>query len=244
MALVIPSSYSVSSGEPAAPPAKQDASRGWLAALVVTSVTLHLLLTGVLGFGVGEDSPPRPAQEKLIPPTTIEQVKLEPAPVEEKSLEALAPPEELPPEVTPVASDLDLPPLPDLTPVTAVPTTVPVAFAIAVKGPVHLTTDPARATGAIGGHSGPVSLDANGSLGKNLVLPALSYPSGAAQRRISGTVDIEFQVAPGGNAITEARVHRSSGFGELDSAALQNLRKGRWFGAPGYYVKTFSFVLN
>jgi periplasmic protein TonB len=227
-----------------APP--QSSEGGVLLALGVTSVALHLLITGILGFGVGED-PVRPAPTRReIPPTTLEQrVELEPAPVEEVPAETPPLPEELPPDLTvPVVADLALPPLPELTPITAVPPTTPVAFAIPVKGPVHLTNDPARATASVGGLSGPISLDANGQLGSNLVLPRLEYPLVALQRRLTGTVDIEFRVSTAGGRVTDARVRRSSGFNELDSAALLNLRRGRWLGAPGYYVKTFVFSLN
>lgn len=220
-------------------------SSGPWSALAVTTATLHLLFAGVLGFGLGEEPVRAPREEKIVPPTTLEQpVELTPPPPEEKLLEP-PPLEEAPPELaTPVVDNLALPPLPELTPVAAVPPNVPVAFAIPVKGPVRLTNDPARATGTVGGRGGPVSLDADGRLASNLILPPLSYPPLALQRRIVGQVDIEFRVSVSGGAIDEARVRRSSGFNELDSAALQNLRQGRWLGAPGYYVKTFAFSLK
>jgi TonB family protein len=233
--------------EPASRHAPPEPSGGEvLPALVVASAVLHLLVIGILGFGVGED-PVRPVQQqRAIPPTTIEQrVELEPAPAEEVPAETPPLPEELPPDLSvSVVADLALPPLPELTPITAVPPTTPVAFAIPVKGPVRLTDEPARATASVGGLSGPISLDANGQLGSNLILPRLEYPLVALQRRITGTVDIEFRVSSAAGRVADARVRRSSGFTELDSAALLNLRRGRWLGAPGYYVKTFVFTLN
>ncbi len=232
---------------PAAPPDESRSSgRGPWAALLVTTATLHLLLVGILGFGLGEENSRRPREEKTIPPTTLEQpVELTPPPVEQKPIEETPPPEQLPPELsTPVVDNLALPPLPELTPITAVAPNVPVAFSIAVKGPVHLTNDPARAGGTVGGVRGPVSIDGDGQLASNLVLPPLSYPPTALQRRIVGTVDIEFRVAASGGAIAEARVHRSSGFSELDAAALQNLRQGSWLGRPGYYLKTYAFSIR
>jgi len=233
-------------------PAKSEetsSSRGLFPALLVTTASVHLLLAGVLGFGLGDDPPARVASaEKPIAPTTIESIELEPAPTDE--IEQLPPEEpaileELPPELSaPVVADLALPPLPELAPIAAVAPTVPVAFAIPVTGPVRVTDDPARATGSLGGVSGPVSLDADGNLARNLILPRLEYPLTALQRRISGSVDIEFRVASTGGRISDARVRRSSGFTELDSAAILNLRRGRWLGSPGYYVKTFVFTLN
>ncbi len=239
-----PSTISVVASSPA-PPVEAELPRGLFPALAVTTATLHLLAVGVLGFGLGEDPAvrARPA-EKIVPPTTLEKpVDLTPAPVEELPVEDTPLLEELPPELSaPVVADLALPPVPELTPIAAVPPTVPVAFAIPVSGPVRLTDDPARATGAVGGVAGPISLDADGQLARNLILPRLEYPLTALQRRITGSVDIEFRAA--GSRITDARVRRSSGFTELDSAALLNLRRGRWLGAPGYYVKTFVFKLN
>lgn len=228
------------------PPADETSPRGLLPALAVTSLAAHLLIVGVIGFGVGEDAPVRVASAPEIPPTTIEQrVELEPAPLEEVPAEEPPLAEELPPELSvPVVADLALPPLPELTPVTAVAPTAPVAFAIPVKGPVRITDDPARATSSFGGLSGPLSVDADGQLARNLILPRLEYPLAALQRRITGTVDVEFRVSAAGGRIVDARVRRSSGFTELDSAALLNLRRGRWLGAPGYYVKTYAFTLN
>lgn len=219
---------------------------GPLTAVFVTSVTAHLLAIGLLGFGVGPDAPVRQPRAPVIPPTTIEEkVDLQPAPPEElPQVAEQSIPEDPTIPSAPAVADIDLPPLPALTPMTAVPSTVPVAFAIPVKGPVRLTDDPSRATGAVGGRGGPVSIDADGALGKNLLLPPLRYPAAAIQRRITGNVDIEFRVEAGIGGITNARVRRSSGFSELDFAALQNLRQGRWLGAAGYYVKSFVFVLN
>jgi|GEM_PF-2414251 len=227
-------------------PVEEGTFSGLLPTLAVTSVALHLLVAGILGFGVGADAPSRAPAVREIAPTTLEQrVELEAAPQEEIPLDEPPLAEELPPELSvPVVADLALPPLPDFTPVTAVAPTTPVAFAIPVKGPVRLTEDPARATAAFGGLSGPVSLDADGQLARNLILPRVEYPLVALQRRITGTVDIEFRVSAVGGRITDARVRTSSGFTELDSAALLNLRRGRWLGAPGFYVKTYSFALN
>ena len=218
-----------------------------LAAILVTSVTAHLLVVGLLGFGLGGDAPVRPPPAPVIPPTTVEEkVDLQAAPPEEPAPIAQSLPDDAPPVPTaPAVADIDLPPLPALSEVTAVSLKVPVAFAIPVKGPVHLTNDPGRATGAVGGRAGgPISLDADGQLGKNLLLPTLTYPAAAIQRRITGSVDIAFRAESNGGGISGAKVWRSSGFSELDLAALQNLRQGRWLGVSGYYVKTYVFVLN
>lgn len=229
------------------PESPEEGAAGLLPPLVVTSAALHLLVVGILGFGVGEVTPPSapPAVQEFAPTTIEQRVELEAAPQEEIPLDEPLIAEELPPELSvPVVADLALPPLPDFTPVTAVAPTVPVAFAIPVQGPVRHTDDPARATAAFGGLSGPVSLDADGQLAKNLILPRIDYPLAALQRRITGTVEVEFRVSAVGGRITDARVRTSSGFNELDSAALLNLRRGRWLGAPGFYVKTYAFALN
>jgi len=213
--------------------------------LLTTSACVHILIVGFSGFGIHAD-PIR--HKKIEPPPTkiIEDVKLEPAPP--------APKEEPPPTPEPqpdlaaptLAADIDLPPLPEVAPISAVSADVPVAFSIAVTGPVHIVKDAAHASGAVGGRRssvGPISVDAGQENARFLLLPPLSYPTVALERRISGTVEIEFKTSPTGD-ITEIKVRTSSGHSELDRAALQNMRRGRWTGSAGFFVKNFVFVLK
>ena len=157
------------------------------------------------------------------------------------------PPTRVSPSAAPtLAADIDLPPLPEVAPISAVSADVPVAFSIAVTGPVHIVKDAAHASGAVGGRRssvGPISVDAGQENARFLLLPPLSYPTVALERRISGTVEIEFKTSPTGD-ITEIKVRTSSGHSELDRAALQNMRRGRWTGSAGFFVKNFVFVLK
>jgi TonB family protein len=56
-------------------------------------------------------------------------------------------------------------------------------------------------------------------------------------------VELQFRTTPTGE-IYDIKVHNSSGFAELDDAALDNLQHGRWSGEAGYFVKNIVFVLN
>ncbi len=214
-----------------------------ISSLFVTSISLHLLLIGLVGFGVpqtpahGKVSVPPPTQAKLIEDVKIEaEPPIQPPPAAKKN-DSIPPPQ-------PVAANIDLPPLAKIEPIAAVPASVPVAFAIPVNGPARLVSDVANASGAAGGQAAatPVSLDDN-SQGRDLLLPLLEYPSEALARHLSGTVVIEFRTSPTGE-IYDARVRRGSGHAALDDAALENLRHGRWTGEAGYYLKAYQFSLR
>ena len=223
---------------------KAPESATFFVGLVTSSLTLHLLLVGFLGFGVPQE-PLRLPRKASVPATRVtEDVKLEPAPIDEPVLQPRI--ESVVDSIsTPAApANIDLPTIPQLQPIAAVAEAVPVAFALPVKGPVRVVSNAAAADGAVGGarQSGPVSVDANGFTGRNLLLPPISYPSEAARSRLSGQVEIEFHTSPTGD-IYDVRIRQSSGSPILDRAALQNLRSGRWVGEAGYFVKAYSFVL-
>jgi protein TonB len=141
------------------------------------------------------------------------------------------------------AADLDLPPLPQVQPIAAVPSSVPVAFGLGVKGAVRLVSDAANASGAVGGrrNAEPVALDFEAE--HNLLLPPIAYPPRAKRQRITGTALIEFRTSPTGE-ISGVRVRESSGHAILDQAAQENLQAGRWTGPPGYFVKAYEFTLQ
>lgn len=212
--------------------------------LLTTTACIHILVAGISGFGINVD----PVRHHVVesPPTKIlDDVKLEPplpAPKDE------APPPEAPPPVSgpALAADIDLPPLPEVTEISAVPANIQVAFALPVTGPVRIVKDAAHASGAVGGRrtsGGPISVNTGEAYARFLLLPTLTYPTVALQRRISGSVEVEFKTTPTGE-IYDIKVRSSSGHNELDNAALQNMHRGRWTGEAGYFVKNFVFVLN
>jgi TonB family protein len=179
----------------------------------------------------------------------IEDVKLEPPPPEPKEEEPAPVPEQQPePSLSaPAATSLlDLPPLPEVAEISAVAANVPVAFAIPVTGVVRQVKQGGQASGAVGGRaptSAPVSVNAGSQYARFLLLPRLDYPPGALASRLSGTVVIDFKTNATGE-LYDLHVRTSSGVRELDEAALKNLRRGRWTGESGSFVKNFIFILK
>lgn len=227
-------------------PAERRESVDLLLPILTASVATHLLLIAFLGGGV----PPPPVRFErapVAPPpaAVIEQVKLEPEPPpppQEPPKQDLAVPT---PDAPEPAAPLDLPPLPPVQAIAAVPSSVPVAFGIEVKGPVRVVNDASQASGAVGGRrrpAEPISLD-DGAARRNLLLPTVAYPLDARRRHVTGTVVVEFRTSPTGD-IYDVRVRETSKSESLDRAALENLRQGRWTGEPGYYVKAYEFSLH
>lgn len=210
--------------------------------IITSSFALHLILVGFFGAGVPKPAiipvrtalPPPPSAVRL-----IEEVKLEPETVQLKDL--TTPPEDLLP-----ADSTDVPGIARVEPITAVPVSVPVSFGVKVNGPVRLVDDAALASGAIGGRptlAAPISLDGENGQEKSLLLPTLPYPAEALQSHEAGIVEIEFHANATGD-VHGVKIHTSSGLATLDNAALGNVRRGRWIGAAGFYVKRFEFRLN
>ena len=234
-------------GSPTHFPAQPLVQSSILLPILTASILLHLVLTGVFGaHGIS----PAPVRAKtpiaaVSEVKLIEDIRLEPEPVDEQPAsreqeEVLSTP------AIPTAANVDLPPLAKVEPIAAVSTSVPVAFGIAVKGPVRLVSDAALASGAVSGRRAvpmPVSLDGSANEEKFLLLPLMEYPSDAIQRQQSGTVIVEFHTTPTGE-ICEINVRQSSGYALLDKAAVHNLKRGRWSGPAGFYSKTFEFRLN
>jgi len=229
---------------PPYPPTKEESL---LLKILTTSVVVHFLLVGVLGSGIPKPAV-RPARAAVPPPTVakvIEDVKLQeevPPPEPAKPIEQdhVAPAPEIP-----AAAAVDLPPLSQVEAISAVPSSVPVAFGIEVKGRVRLVADAAQASGAIGGRPlrEPVAIDGDSAQEKNLLLPDVTYPPEALVKHQQGTVLLEFRTSVTGE-IYAAKVRQSSGYPAIDRAALKNLGQGRWKGAAGYYLKTYEFKLN
>ena len=218
-------------------------STSWVLQIAVASVTLHLLAVAWSGAGVPAPRAMRATPTAVAPTTaTIQEVQLTPETLPEPvtpSVSELTPT----PDAPPPATDLALPPLPALVPISAVPSSVPVAFGLQVNGPVRLVSQASDASGAVGGRrlAEPVTLDLAGE--QNLVLPQLSYPARAKRLHLTGTAVLEFNTTAAGD-ITDVRVRVSSGHAVLDDAAKQNLAAGRWKGRPGYYLKAFEFTLQ
>jgi protein TonB len=211
--------------------------------VLTSSIALHLIVVGFFGFGIPAPvpRPARPAPPPVSDVNLIEEVELTPAPPAQD--EALAPE----PEPVPASAELNAPPAAAfIQPIAAVPVSVPVAFGIQVKGPVRLVDDAASASGAVAASlrpTTPVAIDGSGKLEKSLLLPDLAYPREALLAREAGIVRVEFRATATGD-VRDARVHTSSGVSALDQAALTNVQRGRWIGAPGHYVKRFEFRLN
>jgi protein TonB len=202
-----------------------------LSTILTTSVCLHLLIVGYLGFGPpAEIVRPRIARASPPPPPVIENIQLEAPPPPKAPREIRL--QDQPP---PVEQDLPAP----AAAIAAVPANLAVAFAVKVEGPVRLVSDLAEAGGG-----GPV-LPAlpREVVGRNLLTDQLSYPPEALYRHLTGRVVVEFHTTPTGD-IVDVRVRASSGSAVLDRAALENLRVGRWVGEAGYFTKTYDFVLR
>jgi protein TonB len=202
-----------------------------LSTILTTSVGLHLLLIAGLGFGIPvQPQRPRAARAEKPPPPIIENIQLAapPPPVAARDILRQLPP--------PTPQDLPM----AVPTISAVPSSVSVAFAICAIGPVHLVSDTAEASGA---DLAPTAVEPHEATGRSLLTPLLNYPPNALYRRITGRVVIEFHTTARGD-IVDARVRTGSGHDVLDQAALENLRQGRWVGEAGYFTKTYDFVLR
>jgi TonB family protein len=215
--------------------------------ILTTSVVVHLLLVGFLGSGIPRPlaRAPRPAAAPVTSAKLIEEVKLQeeevpPEPPKPVDQDRVVPAPELP-----AAAQIDLPPINQVEPISAVPASVPVAFGLEVKGRVRLVSDASQAAGALGGRAlqEPVAIDGDSSQEKNLLLPEVAYPPEALVRRQQGSVILEFRTSATGE-ISAVKVRQSSGYPAIDRAALKNLGQGRWKGSAGYYLKTYEFKLN
>jgi periplasmic protein TonB len=214
--------------------------------ILTTSLLVHLLLIGGVGSGLPKavERPKRAAVPPITEAKLIEDVKLQeelppepPKPIDQSQVQAA-------PDL-PAAAKIDLPPVSQVEPISAVPASVPVAFGIEVKGRVRLVRDASQASGAVGGRAlqEPLAIDGNSSQEKNLVLSKLVYPREALLRRQQGTVILEFHTSATGG-IYDVKVRTGSGYPAIDLAASNNLAAGRWLGAAGYYLKAYEFTLN
>lgn len=229
------------------PPHPQTTEESLLLKILTTSVVVHFLLVGVLGSGIQKPAV-RPARTAVPPPTVaklIEDVKLQEEELPPEPAKPIDQSHVLPAPELPAAAQIDLPPISQVEPISAVPSSIPVAFGLEVKGRVRLVSDASQASGSIGGRAlrDPIAIDGNSSQEKNLLLPEVIYPPEALVKHQQGTVLLEFRTSPTGE-IYDAKVRRGSGYPAIDRAALKNLGQGRWTGSAGYYLKTYEFKLN
>jgi len=204
-----------------------------LTSILTTSACLHFLLIGLLGYGTPKPTPrPRAPRPEAPLPAIVENIQLD------------APPPPPPAKETPTEQELVSPdptnvPAP-VAAIAAVAATVPVDFAIKVAGPVHLVANASQASG--GGLPVPVAVPRE-VVGRNLLTPELTYPPVARYKHLTGRVVVEFRTTSTGD-IVDVKIHSGSGHDELDQAALENLRLGRWVGEAGYFTKTYEFILR
>jgi len=215
------------------PPKRSPGSLGeLLTAILTSSICLHLLVVGYLGFGAPKEAErPRVVRAAPPPPPLIENVQIEAQPPPPKA------PKEVPQNQPPPEEDLPAP----TAAVAAVPANVAVSFAIKVAGPVRLVADAADTTGISA--TPPLPSVPREVVGRNLLTNQVAYPALALAKHLTGRVVIEFHTTPTGD-IVDARVRTTSGSDLLDRAALENLRQGRWVGEAGYFTKTYDFVLR
>lgn len=218
------------------------AEPGIVLPIATASIAAHLIL--IAWFGAGIPVPPARIVREAAPAAI-------PLPIEEIKLVAEIPPPDLlreqepspAPDAPAPAAPLDLPPLPQLQAIAAVPSSVAVAFGVEAKGPVRLVSDAAHASGAVRGRRAaePIALDLAGE--QNLLLPPISYPVRAKRQRLTGTALVEFRTSATGE-IADVRIRQTSGHAILDQAAQDNLKAGRWKGQPGLYMKAYEFALQ
>ncbi len=214
---------------------------------MTVSLGLHLLLAAVLLCW------PFALAERADKPEVVQTVKLvELPPPAPKPL----PPPPPPPEVKQPVPPPPAKPLPRVAPrvqnrppSTTRPSPTPSA---AQEKPVAFNGPSVATAGEAIGSSGPVAAPAGGGrlpLGKEEVPEAemdwgpyhravwqrieahKTYPLLARKRHWEGKVTVDFVIGPGGRLL-ESRVGASSGFEELDQAALEAVRRAEPFPAP------------
>jgi TonB family protein len=237
----VPARSTGSANSPLVPSVQSHDNGSLILSIFTTSICVHLLVVGFIGARLPEATP----QARPLPssPVTrmIEDVKL----VSEKTLPPPPPKlDKIPPPPLPAsAPSIDLPPLPQIAVVAAVPASVSVDFAIGVSGPVRLVSDFSQASGGIATvSSGPQEIN-DTHFGRNLLIPTVVYPPEALLHHVTGEVQVEFRTSTTGD-IYDAKVRRGSGSETLDWTALENIRHGRWTGEAGYFTKTYEFILN
>jgi TonB family protein len=223
-------------------PSVQSHDKGSLIlSIFTTSICVHLLVIGFIGARLPESTP----QARPVPPPPVTRL-IEDVKLVSKKTSPPPPPklDKLPPPPLPTtAPRIDLPALPQIAAIAAVPASVPVAFALPVSGPVRLVGDFSQASGgAVSAPSGPQEIN-DTHFGRNLLIPAVAYPPEALLHHVTGEVQVEFHTSTTGD-IYDAKIRRGSGSETLDWAALENIRHGRWTGEAGYFTKTYEFILN
>lgn len=204
-----------------------------LTSLLTASACLHLLIVGWIGYGAPKHEICHRARHEESPSApVIENVHLEEPPPPQQSQEIT--------KSSDVVSSTSLNLPAPAAPISAVPANVAVNFAIKVVGPVHLVSTTAESSSSALTNTVALPTEVTG---RNLLTPEIAYPPIAKYKHLTGDVVIEFHTTARGD-ISEVKVRVSSGHAELDQAALENLRLGRWVGEAGYFTKSYHFVLR
>ena len=199
----------------------------------VNSICFVFLVVGLIGI-----KPPRVVVKPLSKVEEVVPVVFVPA-AEQPKPEAQAQPKEPEPQETPAET-------PEVVTIVAAAPSPAVAFPIPVQGAVATVQDVRHASApppADYQPPQPVKFDPNAAHSGSF--PAPTYPYSAVRNRYQGTVVVEFKVDTSG-AVSEAKVQKSSGFKELDDAAL-TVVKTRWrfpAGKPQWLVWPCQFVLQ
>lgn len=186
----------------------------WVAAGITVALE-GLLLIMLMSMGVVPSFRPEQRDAMLVVLPAREAASAAPAP---------SPPEaDLEPVVTPQPSTAMVVPQPRLE----LNATEPVAAATAPPAAPQAAprAAPVAPVAAAEGPPGPVSV---ANINTNLLSgPPPAYPRVSRRKREQGTVVLRIVVSEDGRVST-ASVSRSSGFPELDEAALTAVRKWRW----------------
>lgn len=188
----------------------------------VNSICALFLLIGLVGL-----KPPKVVERPLSPPPDVMQVEFTPPPDQPK------PPDQPPPD-QPEDQPPDTPQdMPQVAQVVAVADSPNVAFSVPVQGAVAVAKEARLATPPPPVNRAPpapvrFNPDTSGDGGS---YPKPTYPPSALRNHEEGTAYIEIMVDETGK-MTSVKLHKSSGFPVLDSAALDIVKRS-WHFPPG-----------
>lgn len=185
---------------------RSSASSRWIAFVVVAAIHVALFCAlSLIGVAVPERQPAPPLLVSLVPLPTPPS----PAPPEKREL----PVRRTKPTPVRMVAPQPIVPLPTTPSMAATSTSPPLAPALAVDSPpAPMPREPIAA----------------GNLATRLIAaPAPRYPVESRRKREAGTVTLLVVVGEDGRVETIS-ISRSSGFEQLDRAALSAVRRWRW----------------
>lgn len=185
---------------------------GALAAIV----GLHLALAGVFVLGA--------AQKRITPPEPTLTVSF----VTESAQPAAPSPPQPPPPAPPPERQMIATPRPTPSPMSAPPADQPLPPVQSAPAP-PTPAPPAPPSAAASAAPGP-SITPPNFTAAYLNNPGPAYPAASRRKKEEGTVRLRVQVSAEG-APSQVSIDRSSGFAELDNAAVDVVKR-RWRFAP------------